>query len=87
MKDKLVDRTRYLLTGLYVDNKDVDNAAKNLQSLIKKNPDNATYKNDLGFIWCDHDTNLEESEKLIKEAIDLDTKAQEKLKKEGSSTR
>ena len=82
-KDQEKDRTRYILTGVYVDNKEIDKAAKQLQTLIKRNPDNATYKNDLGFIWCDHDMNLEESEKLIKEAIDLDTKAQEKLKKDG----
>jgi tetratricopeptide (TPR) repeat protein len=83
VKDRFKDRTRYILTGLYVDNKEIDKAAKNLQTLIKRNPDNPTYKNDLGFIWCDHDMNLEESEKLIKEALDLDKKAQEKAKKEG----
>lgn len=73
------DDIRYALSGLYVDNKEIDKAAKELQTLIKRNPDSATYKNDLGFIWCDNDMNLEESEKLIKEAIDLDKKAQEKL--------
>jgi tetratricopeptide (TPR) repeat protein len=82
-KDREKDRLRYLLTGLYVENKQVDKAAKELQTLIKHHPDNPTYKNDLGFIWCDNDMNMEEAEKLIKEAIDLDTKAQEKLKKEG----
>lgn len=82
-KDQEKDRVRYLLTGVYVDNKEVDKAAKQLEILIKRNPENATYKNDLGFIWCDHDMNLPEAEKLIKEAIDLDTKAQEKLKKDG----
>jgi tetratricopeptide (TPR) repeat protein len=83
VKDRFRDRTRYILTGLYVDNKQVNKAAKELQTLIKRNPDNPTYKNDLGFIWCDNDLNLEESEKLIKDALDLDTKEQEKLKKEG----
>jgi tetratricopeptide (TPR) repeat protein len=82
-KNRFKDRTRYILTGIHVDNKEVDKAAKHLQTLIKRNPDNATYKNDLGFIWCDHDMNLEESEKLIKEAIDLDKKEKEKLKKDG----
>lgn len=83
LKNRMKDRTRYTLTGLYVDNKEVDKAAKELQTLIKRNPDNATYKNDLGFIWCDHDMNLEESEKLIKEAIEIDQKEKEKAKKEG----
>lgn len=83
VRDRFKDRTRYILTGLYVDNKQVDKAAKELQTLIKRNPENPTYKNDLGFIWCDNDLNLDESEKLIREAIDLDLKAQEKAKKEG----
>lgn len=83
LKNRLKDRTRYILTGLHVDNKEIDKAAKHLQTLIKRNPDNATYKNDLGFIWCDNDMNLEESEKLIKEALDLDKKDKEKLKKDG----
>lgn len=82
-KNKMKDRVRYILTGLYVDNKDVDNAAKHLQTLIKRNPDNPTYKNDLGFIWCDAGQNLAESEKLIREAIDLDKKEKEKAKAEG----
>jgi predicted Zn-dependent protease len=82
-KDRFKDRTRYILTGLYVDNKEIDKAAKNLEALIKRHPDNATYKNDLGFIWCDHDMHLPEAEKLIKEAVELDKKEKEKLKKEG----
>jgi tetratricopeptide (TPR) repeat protein len=82
-KNELKDGVRYTLSGLYVENKDVDKAAKQLQILIKRNPDRATFKNDLGFIWCDHDMNLEESEKLIREALELDKKEQEKQKKEG----
>ena len=82
-KDEFKDDTRYILTGLYIDNKEVDKAAKQLQTLIKRHPDNATYKNDLGFFWCDNDLNLDESEKLIKEAIDLDKKEKEQEKKDG----
>ncbi|MBA4067857.1 MAG: hypothetical protein C0501_29985 [Isosphaera sp.] len=82
-KDAIKDGVRYTLSGIHVENKEVDKAAKHLQTLIKRNPDNPTFKNDLGFIWCDHDLNLEESEKLIREALDLDRKQQEKLKEEG----
>src|SRR5262249_16195314 len=32
------------------------------------------YMNDLGFIWADHDMNLDEAEKMIRKAIDLDKK-------------
>ncbi len=82
-KDKLKNRVRYILSGLYVENKEIDKAAEQLKTLIKKNPDSATYKNDLGFIWCDNDLYLDESEKLIKEALALDKKEKEKLKSEG----
>jgi tetratricopeptide (TPR) repeat protein len=82
-RERFTNRVRYELSSVYVDNKDIDKAAKQLQILIKNDPDNPTYKNDLGFIWADHDMNLEESEKLIREALDLDRKRQEKLKAEG----
>jgi len=84
-KDKLKDRVRYTLSGLYVENKDIEKATKQLQTLVKRNPDSATYKNDLAFIWSDSNLNLEESEKLIKEALELDKKAQEKLKADGKT--
>ena len=74
--------TKYMLTGLHVDNKKIDKAADILKELMKDDPENPTYPNDLGFIWCDHDMNLEESEKLIRKALDLDVKQREKLLKE-----
>lgn len=83
VRDRMKDRTRYLLSGLYVDAGDIDKAARQLQTLIKKDPDNPTYKNDLGFIWVDHDKNIEESEKLIREALELDKKRKEKAKADG----
>src|SRR5262249_41690714 len=33
-----------------------------------------TYNNDLGYIWADHDMNLEEAEKLIRKALEEDKK-------------
>jgi tetratricopeptide (TPR) repeat protein len=82
-KDRMKDNVRYILSGLYVDNKDIPKAAKQLETLMKKHPDNPTYKNDLGFIWADNDLKLDESEKLIQEALDLDKKKQELAKKDG----
>jgi predicted Zn-dependent protease len=75
--------TKYIMTGLYVDNKKLDKAAAILEKLIKEEPENPTYYNDLGFIWCDHDMKLEESEKLIRKALELDTKQRKKLFEEG----
>jgi tetratricopeptide (TPR) repeat protein len=83
VKARMKDRMRYSLSGLHVDNKDLDKASKELEGLIKRHPDNPTYKNDLGFIWADHDMKIDEAEKLIKEALDLDKARQEKALKEG----
>src|SRR5207244_3264653 len=42
-----------------------------------------TYHNDLGYIWADHDKNLDESEKLIRKAVEMDREERKKLKEEG----
>ena len=65
---------RYTLSGVYVDMKKIDMAAEQLQTLLKNDPDNPTFMNDLGFIWADHDMNLDESEKLIRKAIEAERK-------------
>jgi len=82
-KDRMKDNVRYILSGLYVDIKDIPKAAKQLETLMKKHPDNPTYKNDLGFIWADNDMKMDEAAKLIQEALDLDKKKQEQALKDG----
>lgn len=82
-KDRMKNRIRYILSGLYVDIKDIPKATKQLETLMKQDPENPTYKNDLGFVWADNDQKLEESLKLIQEALDLDKKRQEQAKKDG----
>ncbi|MFO0937227.1 MAG: tetratricopeptide repeat protein [Gemmataceae bacterium] len=73
---------QYKLSGYLVDANKVEEATKLLKKLIEEDPENPTCYNDLGFIWADHDMNLEESEKLIRKALELDTKRREKeLKK------
>ncbi len=81
-KATITRNVRYMLTGLHVENKEIEKAADILKALVKEVPDSATYKNDLGFIWADNDLNLEESEKLIREALDLDAKARAAALKE-----
>src|SRR5262249_4776157 len=78
-KEKSVyeDRYRYLLSNVFVDLNDVNKAAEQLQILVKKNPDEPGYQNDLGYIWADHDMNLPEAERLIRKALELDRKKRE----------
>jgi tetratricopeptide (TPR) repeat protein len=73
-KDELTKTYRYLLSGLYTDDKKIEKAAEQLKMLIEKDPENPTFYNDLGYVWADHDLNLDEAEKLIRKALDLDRK-------------
>jgi tetratricopeptide (TPR) repeat protein len=77
-REKLIGDIRYALSNVYVDLKQVDKAADHLKALLEKHPDNPTYNNDLGYIWADHDKNLEESERLIRKALDEDRKLRHK---------
>jgi predicted Zn-dependent protease len=70
---------RYRLSGIYVDIKQIDKGAEQLEILMKDDPDNPTFLNDLGFIWADHDMKLDESEKLIRKALDKDREQRKKL--------
>jgi tetratricopeptide (TPR) repeat protein len=71
-------RYRYILSGIYMDMDQVDKAAEQLKALLADEPDNPTYNNDLGYIWADHDKNLDESEKMIRKAIEEDRKQRRK---------
>jgi tetratricopeptide (TPR) repeat protein len=73
---------RYILSNVYVENKQIDKAAEQLKTLLEAEPNNPTYNNDLGFIWADNDKNLEESEKLIRKALEEDRKQRRKDKPE-----
>jgi tetratricopeptide (TPR) repeat protein len=77
-RDELSDDIRYYLSGVYIDLKQVDKAAEQLQTLLKRKPDDATYNNDLGYIWADHDMKLPEAEKLIRKALEEDRKERQK---------
>lgn len=68
------DSYRYTLSNVYVELKRIDKATEHLQTLLNKKPDDPGLNNDLGYIWADHDQKLDEAEKLIRKALDLDRK-------------
>ncbi len=82
VKTRIMRNTRYLIASIHVDNKKIDKAADVYKGLMKDDPENPTYPNDLGFVWADNDKNIEESEKLVRKALELDLKVREKLLKE-----
>lgn len=82
-KKRLTRNIKYVMSGIYVEADKLDKGAEILQKLSKEDPDNPTFYNDLGFVWADHDQKLDESEKLIRKAIDLDLEARKKALAEG----
>jgi tetratricopeptide (TPR) repeat protein len=73
-KTGYIEEIRYKLSNVYVDLNKIDKAAEHLKALLAKKPDDPTYNNDLGYIWADHDMNLDEAEKMIRKALEEDRK-------------
>jgi tetratricopeptide (TPR) repeat protein len=82
-KARYKEALRYSLSGVYTDANKIDKAVEVLRGLLKDKPESASYHNDLGYIMADHDMNLDEAEKLIRKALDLDKEARKKLRDEG----
>lgn len=80
-KDEYGEQYRYDLSGIYIDLKKIDQATTHLEYLIKRRPEYPGFYNDLGYILADHDMKLDEAEKMIRKAIDLDREARKKSPK------
>lgn len=78
-KDNFIKRIRYTLSNVYVELKQIDKGAEQLEILMKEDPENPTYMNDLGFVWADHDIKIDEAEKLIRKAIEKDREQRKKI--------
>jgi tetratricopeptide (TPR) repeat protein len=71
-KDTYILQYRYEVSNVYVDLKKIDQATEHLEQIIKKRPSSPVFYNDLGFIWADNNMRLEEAEKYIRKALELD---------------
>jgi tetratricopeptide (TPR) repeat protein len=67
-------RYRFILSNIYTELNEIDKAANHLKALIALDPHSPLFNNNLGYIWADHDMNLEEAEKMIRHAIEEDRK-------------
>jgi pentatricopeptide repeat protein len=77
-KDAYILQYRYEMSNLYVDLKQIDRATEQLRWLVERYPDEPGFHNDLGYIMADNDMNLQESETLIRKALDLDRESRKK---------
>ena len=73
-REEQLENNRYALSGIFIDMNKVNEAADILQKLIDANPKTPSYYNDLGYVWADHNMKLDEAEKLIRKALELDRK-------------
>lgn len=63
---------RYALSNVYSSARNYAKAEEQLRLILENDPNDATANNDLGYIMADQGKNLEESERLIRKAVDLD---------------
>jgi len=82
-KEALIDSCRYSMSGVYTEMGQTDKAIDLLRRLLKAHPDSSTYNNDLGYVLADHDKDLDEAEKMIRKALDVDKAERAKLKEKG----
>ena len=78
VKERLSRSIRYMMTAALVDANKVDKSIALLRELVKEDPENPTYANDLGFILADNNKELDEAEKLIRKALKLDEEERKK---------
>jgi tetratricopeptide (TPR) repeat protein len=63
---------RQTLSVVYSNARQFDKAQEQLRLILEAEPDDATANNDLGYLLADQGKDLEEAEKLIRKAIQLD---------------
>jgi tetratricopeptide (TPR) repeat protein len=79
-KDTYGLQYRYEVSNIYVDLKKIDEATEHLEYIIKKRPNSPVFYNDLGFIWADNNVRLDDAEKYIRKALQLDRDLRKKSK-------
>jgi tetratricopeptide (TPR) repeat protein len=80
-RDAMTEQLRVELSNIFVDLKQIDRAAEQLEFLLKRKPEEPGFYNDLGYILADHDMRLDEAEKLIRKALELDLAKRKKSPK------
>jgi tetratricopeptide (TPR) repeat protein len=65
---------RMVLSMVYSTAHDRAKSEEQLEWVLKADPDDATANNDLGYQWADSNKNLDEAERMIRKALDLDHK-------------
>jgi tetratricopeptide (TPR) repeat protein len=78
-----VHKVRYVLSAVYSAAQQYDKAEEQLLLVLKDDPDDATANNDLGYLWADQNKKLDEAEKRIRRALELDKRQHNNLMRVG----
>jgi tetratricopeptide (TPR) repeat protein len=78
-----VHKIRYVLSAIYSAAQQYDKAEEQLLLILKDDPDDATANNDLGYLWADQNKKLDEAEKRIRRALELDKRQRNSLMRVG----
>jgi tetratricopeptide (TPR) repeat protein len=81
-----VHSIRRMLSAIYSSAQEFDKAEEQLLLILKEDPDDATANNDLGYLWADQNKKLDEAEKRIRRALELDKRQRNSLKRISSDS-
>lgn len=79
---KEAHRIRHQLSNVYSSAHQYAQAEEQLRIILDEAPEDAWACNDLGYFWAEQGKNLEEAEKLIRKALELDRKQRASLPEE-----
>jgi tetratricopeptide (TPR) repeat protein len=71
-EDEDVREIRFTLSAVYSQAKEAEKSEEQLKIILKDDPLDAHANNDLGYLWADRNKNLDEAERMIRKALDLD---------------
>src|SRR5262249_12679922 len=69
---KAVKDVRFTLSAVYSLARKQDESEKQLLKILAEEPNDAHANNDLGYQWADRNQHLEEAERMIRKALELD---------------
>jgi tetratricopeptide (TPR) repeat protein len=74
-----VHKIRSVLSGIHSAAHQNEQAEEQLLLILKDDPDDATANNDLGYLWADQNKRLDEAERRIRRALELDKRQRNSL--------
>lgn len=69
---QLVERAKFQLSVVYVQQGDTERGAQVLLDILEVDPDNVQANNDLGYLWADEGVNLDRAEGMIRKAVEAE---------------